>query len=556
MHRKLTTQGAKLLSEKLQTEVHADSVSIDFWKGKLAFYGITVNDCQDSLLLHIDTLETLLDLTHLLHKKLVVNGVKLHGATAVLFKERKDTTTNFEFITEAFKKKKNVQAPNKNHGALELDLKQLDIRRLRVKWDIRNLLRKNTEKPNHGAFDANHLDIEIDLQANLQSKGRKGIKAEVKHLLLHDHGSGLFIKHLEAKLNHDSKGTKIEDMHLELEKTVMNMHPITMHLGPSTIDSLTGKKKPNISFEPFDIEADVWLPDIAQPFAPVLSSFITPLRLRVTVGGNIDRFTFDQVMVSTPDDRLHITTQGDMCHITNKTGMQLHFNDIKLHANRHVKDEIISHFAKKMKLKMMQQIQAVGNIQFNGTLQVQYKKELIAGTLFTHMGNVTTQFTIDDQTHFMHGTLKTDSLNLGDLMNINDLGNLHGNASFDFDIASKHKATDPRIIHGHLPHGNLIADIYHIHFKGMKFNEASVAITSDGSTALGTILLPEKHFDLQTMFEYTQTTEGHKLKVKPSVKKHRANAKATFEEAEQWNEKASKKRKFAQNYDKYIHSKE
>lgn len=556
LHRTLTAQGVDLLSEKLQTEVNADRVNINIWKGELAFYGITMNDQQDSLLLHIDTLETHLDLTQLLHKQLVVKRVKLHGATAKLFKERKDTVANFQFIADAFKKKNDVKAPKKNKGALELDLKQLDISRLRVKWDICNLLRKNTGKPNHGAFDANHLDVEIDLQASLQSKGKKGLKAQVKHLRLHDYGSNLFIKHLEANVNHGSKGTKIEGLHIELNQTVLDMQPITMYIGTSSIDSQTGKKKPNLRFDPFDIEADVWLPDIAQPFAPVLSNFTTKLRLRVTAGGNIDRFTFDHVVVNTPDDRLRITTQGDLCQVTNKTGMQLHFTDIKLQANRHVKDEIISHFAKKMKMKMMQQIQAVGNITFNGTLEVRYKKELIAGTLFTHMGNVTTQFTIDDQTHFMHGTLKTDSLNLGELMNMKDLGGLRGNASFDFDIASKRKATDPRIIHGHLPHGNLIADIYHIHFKRLKFNEASVAIKSDGSTALGTILLPEKHFDLQTMFEYTQTDEGHKLKVKPSVKKHKSDAKASFEAAEQWNERTSKKGKFAQNYNKDILTKE
>lgn len=527
----LVEQGITMLEERLHTKVSADSVSVNINKGDLAFYGVQINDQKDSVLLHIDTLTAGLSTRELLNRQVLVRRVNLHGGYARIYKTAMDSTANIQFLVEALKKKPKPAHPDKKKTFMEFDVRQIDVQRLQFKYDVLNLARKNEGKPNFGAFDANHVDAFINLEATLSSHGKDSLSSIIHHLQVNDVSSGLKVNHLETSVGFSKSWISTQQIHLAMDSTRIHLTPVTAHLTPMGTDPDTGKKVTAVDLQPVTVTADVWLTDIAEPFAPPLSHFTTPLQLKTVVSGNLDRIAFDDIHVNSMDNRLELTASGDLCDVTKKEDLCLHFTNIEMNAVNGIKEQIVNHFAQKVNLKMQQQMRQVGDVRFKGNMGIFYKLERFEGTLYTKFGDVKTQFDLDEKTKYMNGTLSTNRLEVGKFMNIDDLESVEGSARFSFDIANKDMSQLRSVKNGLLPHGTLDADLHNIQYKFVHFKEAEVHVTSNGSVAKGTARVPQRVFDVVTEFSYTQTKDVQHLEVHPSVKRS-ARSKSGLREVE------------------------
>lgn len=625
----------KELADILQTDLKVDRVTLDLKEGDLNLYGFEMYDRKGVAMLTVDTLEAEVTLTEILTNHIVINGVKLSGARACLYKERRDTAANYQFFFDTFKHDKKKK---KKGNAIDLDLDYIECKHLGMTWDVRserlrggdtldvnhlkvedmgvtltgkllaektydirvsnlhakecksnihfNLAkityrtvrkknvnveltgmkanyqdkkvafrrilikqntghfsfdhdmklhidsieyscdngkpRKNTGRPNRGAFDKGHLDAVMNCTMTLHGIKDNVLKASINHLWALDRGSGLLIKDLRTFATVTDKTIELVNLHVQMAKTHVVMRHVQMDYNFVPGNKRKGiKSKFNMNIKPSLLTADVALQDIAKPFAPPLSNFTTPLKLSVVVAGTLDRITFNKIKVTTPDGRLRISAEGDLCDVAIKHKYSLHFPKINMDARSGIKDQIINHFSKKIKLKMLRQMKAIGDIHFSGSLGVKRKLETIRGTLYTKHGNVDVDFDIDGKTRYLTGTMNAKGIDLGAIMNIPKLGPISLTAQYKFDIASKRIAKEIGRFHGRLPQGWLNADVREARFGIVNFANLKAQIESNGRTAEGVIYIPKGLLDIVVGFAYTQTDEVQKLKVKPSLTKHR-----------------------------------
>lgn len=517
----------KMLTERLETKVKADSLSINPWKGSVTLFGFYLEDKSNYPMLKIDTLHAGISLLHLIHKEVRLNAVNLSGADITLYKAHSDSAANYQFAIDAFKsKKKKVKTDweeaEKKKFQFGVDVDDINIRRLHIKWDVCDKQRKYIGKPHRGHFDANHINAEIDIQASAKSIRKDSFNIHINDASITDYASGLKIKHLNTKAMMGKNYFSVPEMNIGLENTSIKVADVKAQYETIPGDKKSGKKaKVNMTFEPFPVTADVILKDIAAPFGPALSHFTTPLTLSTLVSGTLDNIIFDNIVITTPDKRLILTAEGTMQGLTlGKEGLAIRFRHIDMKARKNVKDEIIMHFAKKVRLKMVRQIHAVGDIGFMGSLDILYKRQIFDGVLLTNSGNINTRFTLNSNTHFMSGYLSTTGFELGNIMNVSGLGPINSNANFKFNISKKAKRPATALPNGRLPMGSLQATINDVKFNFMRFKKLDAMIESDGSTAFGAIHIPQLMLDIVVDFDYIQTDEQQKLKVYPTMERH------------------------------------
>lgn len=507
----LFQKGVKLLQEKLQTKVTADSISVELMKGQVRVYNMQINDRDDSLLVRFDVLHAGISPYQLLDRKVVISDVELIGADARLWKD--SLTSNFQFVIDAFKNenksKTNDSADKSKKWNIIVDVENVNIKDTHVKWDVRHKLRKNLHKPHRGAFDANHLDAMLSVRARVKQTGKGEFDIAVKDMCFLDKASGLDVKQINLNAIVSKEKVEASKVLLKLKHSEINLSPFSIDLKKNYID------------EPFTLSAKILLQDIAQPFAPVLSNFSTLLELNTSVSGPLSSLNLKDIHIKTPDKRLKLTANGCLDGLfAKKEKLNLQFRKIDMKASNKVKEQIVMHFAKKVRLKMMRQLKAVGDIRFRGSVSILYKREVIAGKISTQYGNVSTSFTINDIRHYMTGYLNTSSFEIGKLMNVDKLGPVNCHIDFDFNISKKTPRPATALPHGRLPQGSMQAKIYDAKYGIFHTKEVTASVESDGSTATGSVVVPKRLVDLIVDFDYIQTDDQQHLKVRPRPKFH------------------------------------
>lgn len=493
--------GIGMLEDKLQTRVKADSISVELMKGQVRLYGMEVNDRDDSLLLGIRELHAGIAMRDLIDRRVRVTDVELLDAKARLWKD--SLTSNFQFVIDAFKKKDaNKKKRDKKAPAVELvvDVNEVRLRNVRARWDVRHKVRKNLINPKRGAFDANHVDVVLNMKAKVTQTDRNTYDVCIKDMNARDVASGLVLDRLRTEARITKESINVGRVQLTMKDSEVRMEPFTIDLKKKRIDT------------PFTLRAKVLLKDIAQPFAPVLQNFTTPLLLTTQVSGPLRCLNVKDIDIRTPDNRLHLTAQGWLDGLfEKKEKLNLQFRDIDMTATHNVKEQIVMHFAKKMRLKMIRQMKAVGDIAFHGSVDVKYKREIIGGKLTTQYGYLTTRFTIDDKRHYMTGYLTTPSMDMGKLMNIPNLGPVKCRVDFDFNISKKTPRPATALPNGRLPMGKLRAQVYDAHYNTLNIKQVNLDLESDGSTASGILWIPGKLRNMSVKVNYVQTDNEQKV---------------------------------------------
>ena len=361
--------------------------------------------------------------------------------------------------------------------------------------------RKNFNKPNRGWFDPGHLNAVASLEATVNYLSKDSLYAHITHVEAVDRASGLDLRNFSAFVTRNKEKITLTNIFIGMHRTRIRINKVDMK---------------GTTIEDFPMEGKVYLQDIAKPFAPILSNFTTPLDLKLVVGGDIDRYLFKKIRITTPDQRLLITGEGDLCDVTKKRDLTLHFWDLFLEASDGIKEQIVNHFSKKVRLKMQREMKALGNVRYKGKVGIYFRRQDVSGTLFTRYGDVDFAFTLDGNTRHMSGTMNTDSLNLGAIMNVKNLHIARMNAVYDFDITSKRKAKMLGIKRkGRLPIGKLNATLGAGKYGSFHVKNLKASLVSDGAVAEGHINLPQSLLDIDVDFSYTQTDTEQGLRVHP-----------------------------------------
>ena len=602
---KLLSHATRMLSDKLQTNVQVERVSIGLFSQDVHLYGLGVDDQQQRRMFQLDTLSVDVDLWPLLQKEIRISEVQVKGVSALLLKPSPDSVANYQFVIDAFKKdkKREKKAEDKEGGksdkltfavdrgrlehisvtyndqkyalgALDYRLKNnsqhtVSIRQLQRNWvahtkhgDVDDRLtveqltlvfspdrrhvsveganfvtdghkpRKNTGKPKRGFFDADHLDILASLQADITHADKDSVAFVVNTLHAVDAGSGLKVDDLQVRGAVSHGVAFLDDFTVKLPNT-------KLHFDHGEIQLPSKKQGRTLSYHTSPIKAQVVLKDIARPFAPVLSNFKIPLNLSVRFSGTDQAMDFRDVTVSTADKKLTVNASGSIAGLKDKHQLAVRFHVDRMVAKEGSPEAIISQFP--VKKFMMKQLHNLGTLHYTGDFAVLWKKEVFSGLLTATGGSIHFQFALDELNKYVNGHVRTDSLELGKVMGMPDLGKVACTASFQFDISKPRTAKMRRVKGGKLPIGRVEAEVAEAQYKKVKVRNTFVTIESDGAIANGNVTVKGKRVDLLCSFSFTNTNEMQKTKIKPGIKFHKLSDKDRLEKEARKQQKAEEK---------------
>lgn len=395
----------------------------------------------------------------------------------------------------------------------EKDLRgQLDISGAFFKND-NHQPRKNTGKPNRGAFDNGHMDATADLGLTFSvMPDYKSADVKLSRCVANDEVAGIHVTNVTLDATVTKENLKLKNICVTLPNTTVNIEHAELQL-PNK------KRGVKLAYSTSVVNGTTLLKDISQPFAPVLKNFSIPLTFRTTMRGDDNSMQFDDIVVGTTDKKLDIKASGQLKELKDKYKLDVRFHVSSMVARGDVKTRIINQFP--VKKFMMKQVDALGNIHFFGDIIVLWKHEQFQGMLTTAVGKLNFGCSIDENTKYLTGNIKTRGIELGSLFDVDGLGPVSCSANFKFDISKPRTAIMRRKKGGKLPIGNVMAKIDTCSWKKVKLKNILAHIESDGAVADGKLTLKGKRTDVLCSFSFTNTESiKSKLKFKPGIRFH------------------------------------
>ena len=380
------------------------------------------------------------------------------------------------------------------------------------------LPRKNADKPKRGFFDIGHLNVTAHLKLDIDHIAQDTLHATLLEATAADPMTGIDIRQLACGI-----GASKQSIHLT--DCVIRQCDTELRFDQGSIQLPSKQKNTPLAYSTSTIKGNVILRDISRTFAPVLGNFTMPLNLSVRMSGDNNHMEFRDVVVSSPDQQLKVTASGYINELKDKHNLKVHFDVHSMYAKGGSKERIINQFA--VKKFMMKQLHALGTLRYKGSFNVLWKQEEFTGNVQTQLGSLSFYFTLDENNKYLTGKASTNDLQLGQVMDMKDIGKIAANANFKFDISKPRTAQMRKRLGGKLPIGEVTAHVTEASYKFIKTRNVDVHIASNGAVAEGELNAPGSFADLSCDFSFTNTNEMKKTKIKPRIKLNFLRSKKT-----------------------------
>ena len=444
---------------------------------------------------------------------------------------------DIEYQWQSLWKKRNIMVDNLaaighltanvSHGRYSATVKQAHYK------NDNHLPRKNTGKPKRGFFDAKHLDVIADFHVVLDSISKNGITGHLNEFTAKDSITGIDVRKLQAKFKYVKDKIDLRDIIVQQKSTVLNITSGAIVL-PSK------KEGREFSYSTGVITGTAYLKDISRMFAPVLKNFTMPLNLSLTMKGTNNSISFRNVKVSSNDKKLHVAATGGISNLKDKYKLHVRFDVSNMTAKTGIAEKIINQFATK-KL-MMNQLHSLGDINYTGSFDVLYKKEIFRGLLKTAAGNLNFEFALDELNKYVNGNVSSKKIELGKVMNIKEMGPMDASADFTVDISKPRTAKMRKAKGGKLPIGFFNAKVNDVSYLGIHIRNLTATLNSDGAVATGDVYQSGRIRDLYFSFSFTDTDQMQKMKVtKSGLKFHKETEEYKAQRAERKQQKKLEK---------------
>lgn len=540
----LLGKATKTLSEKLHTQVSADSVSMNLFNMSLSLYGLDIKDQQGGDLFSMKRLSGDVSLESIWERTVVVNSLETDGLQAQLVKHS-DSTTNYDFLKEALQKKPKPEDKDEDEK-LNIELHELNMSDTRLTYLTDSLTataqlrgfslyesfgtyalgidslkvttdnhkpRRNTGRPRRGWFDAGHVAATVCLKADITPIGKDSLSARLYDGTISDPTAGFDIRGLELSANANKTHIYLKDISLNQKTTNIKIESAAFTLP----DKAAARK---LSFKTGTIRARAILKDISRLFVPALKNFSIPLNVSATMSGEGDRIHIHHAHVTSDDHNLDVRAGGTLYDLSKKHAHKGSFRVSHVTARNGIAERIINQFL--IKKLMMKQLRLLGTISYKGGFQLEWKRVTFNGTVGTNQGNIATVFTVDSRVKWLSGKVSTTNFHLGKVMDMKHLGDITCQANFKIDISKERTKLMRKQKGGKLPIGSVSATIDDSSYRRIHIRHILADITSDGAEAQGSIVKQGKWRDLSCQFSFTDTEDMNKLKIThPGIKFHK-----------------------------------
>lgn len=581
---KLLGYATRLLSEKLNTEVKIDHVSIGLFSNSMELEGLSVEDLEHRKMLEMERLTVSMDMWALLKKEVRITSAHVVGLSAELYKSA-DGAANYQFVIDAFKDPVLQEQEQEEKDELTLNVKKVVLERISLKYNESTVqlarleyreklgerrearlegldvlwiahLRRGAQdckagigilelqqKDKNGQIAVGNLYFWSDNHLPRKNKGNPehgafdnghmDMKANLKISFTEPENNKLTARIEHCEVNDSTAGIHVKELTLGLtatkeklwmENIVVSLANTTIKIDSAAIQLPSKARGVALAYKASLITGQTLLKDISKPFAPVLSKFSLPIKLSARMSGDENAISFTDIRVATPDRKLQVSATGVIRELEDKYKLDARFHVDRMLAKGDIKERIINQFP--VKKFMMKQLAALGDISYKGDIFVRWRRERFMGVLNTAVGKLDFSFGINENTEYVSGTVSTAGIDIGRVFNLKDLGPVSCSADFDFDISKPRTARMRRLKGGKLPIGSVKAQVNEASYKKIKFRNILTDIVSDGAVAEGKLTVKGKHADVLGFFSFTNTDSiKSKLKVKPGIRFHGLSGK-------------------------------
>lgn len=212
----LADVAASYLHDKLHTKVSIESVELGLFN-RLTLRNVYIEDQKKKPLLKAKLISAKIELRSIFRESLNLRTVSLIETETNLYKEKKDSPANFQFVIDAFKSKKRGE-----EKSLNLRLGSLIIRRSHIRYD--ELYKPLTP----GTLNPSHLNISaINANVSLKCLSADSLNLRVRSLSFKER-SGIDLRALRFRLMANAKGCSLNDFSLELPNSKFYEESLTI----------------------------------------------------------------------------------------------------------------------------------------------------------------------------------------------------------------------------------------------------------------------------------------------------------------------------------------
>ena len=445
--------GVKELSTLLGSPVSIDRIQFSPFN-KLELFGVCLPDLKGDTLLYANKVAAGITLSNLIFdKELVFTNIQLFGLDARITRATPDTTTNLQFVIDAFKS--NSDKPKEK---IKFRINNAIVRRGKIRYD---LLSAAPAEP--GRFDPHHIEVKNLLsKLSIKSFTADSVNVSIKRLAF-DERSGFSLNRLQFKVEANRQQAQLSDFKIQLPGSHIEIKPLTANLP----DSLSTEQILNETRFSLQIpHARVSLPDIA-PFVPLLDEIETTADLTVHLSGTpndfyVHTFDFDFGQGS-------ITTHSQIAvkQITDAAIRSIVCDPITVNASAEGIEAILPKIP-ALTGEQRQIISRLGNVRFNGDITNQHRDLTACGTLTTDLGTIHSDVAVEQSqtpgsVHYS-GLIETQKFNLNGLF---AEGNPYGEIVFKVELDS-HKNRY------RAPSGKLVGTVNYFEYKGYPYENISL----------------------------------------------------------------------------------
>lgn len=415
---------ASQMSKKLQTKVTIGDVDYQLFN-KLKFDDLYVQDLKGDTLLFVKNATTRFDFFQFFKGKYLFHDIDLNRFNGKI-RFDKNGVTNFNFIVKAFENPKK----KKEHSNALLNFKRIKIHDSSMQIDYDAF----PESKDKSHFDRRHSVIQhINADMSLDYLKNDSMSARIHSLSLKEQ-SGLGIAEMKAVVHGWKKGFHIPTLKVKMDHSNFEMDSVNMTFDRiSDVKDIYNKVKWSGNIR----KSSVSLKDFSC-FVANFSNVSEPILIQGKLSGKLSSFRLKNLDLHYNQSVL-FKGNFDFNGLPNIAESFLYADIQDFQCNGSDVQDLIAQISGKP-FVLPKQIVRLGTVKYKGNISGFFSNLVSYGILNTNVGTLKTDVLLKFENKMkdivFNGNLKTDHLQLGQLLNTKTLGDV----SFDIDTKGSKKS--------------------------------------------------------------------------------------------------------------------
>ena len=439
------------LSKFLNSKISINSVGISPFN-QVVLHDVEIEDQNGNDVLSIEKLGAGISLWKLILKgDIVITYTEIIGLEAKIIQYNEGEPLNIQFIIDALK----PQNPNKPPIKFDLSIQSIVLRQSRISFD-----RNWKEVKDDGTFDENHIVIDkLKGDISLPKLANNDFKIDVRRISFIEK-SGFNLKSLKGKFEISDSKIAIGDFYINLNESII--HPDDIVINIKGLNKITESIRNNgVQFTLSD--NTIALNDFV-PFNKAFANINHNFSLDLDIWSNLNNVILDNFDLLSNSKNIDINLSGEISNVNNIQNLKYNFSDIVISVSE--AETILSNIIKlSPKLSSIlykcNNVKLVGNVEGNTTFA---DCDISVSTSVGNIDVITRYDNLKNNNHKLDGNIKVDNVQIGYILDNNEIGNL----SLDSDIDLIFNKKDVN--------GRLTANIQNLILKNYTYADINVDI--------------------------------------------------------------------------------